>query len=286
MTTDIVCLKWGDLYGPSYVNKLFWGFKRNTTVPFDFHCFTEKPEEIHPDVFTHSLPHHLPGVGWWQKLYLFSKEIPVKGRIFYVDLDTLITGNVDDLISYDKGFVCLRDLFLARMSHNYRDKFGTAKEAVGSGVLSWEAGRHSHLWESFMRNPIAAVRSLHPHGDQKWIQKHEPKRTYWQDIFPNRMVSFKVHCRNGLAKNARIVCYHGKPSIPESINTTTRVQGYTIKPTPWVRKYWFEGESPSSPAPRQDLKDDGKQRNKKKKTATATQTPAPSPVAEAKTEQS
>ena len=46
---NIVCLKFGTLYGPDYVNKLYAGVKQNTTVPFKFHCFTEKPEGIHPE---------------------------------------------------------------------------------------------------------------------------------------------------------------------------------------------------------------------------------------------
>ena len=155
-----------------------------------------------------------------------------------MDLDTLITGSLDELLSVKRGFICLRDLFLARMPKTYRDGFGFAKDAVGSGVLSWEAGQHTQIWDSFIKDPQAVVKRLHPHGDQKWIQKQEPNRRYWQDMFPGQVVSFKVHCRTGVPKNARVICYHGKPSIPESINKTTKVQGYTIPPTKWVRNYW------------------------------------------------
>lgn len=235
---NVVCLKFGNKYDARYVNRLFWAVRRNTTVPFKFHCFTEQTNGIVSDIKTHPLPHNLPGVGWWHKLYMFSKDIPIEGRIFYVDLDTLVTGNLDDLLSFNKGFMCLRDLFLARMSPHYKDRFGTAKEAVGSGVMSWEAGKHTQIWDSFIKNPQAVVQSLHPHGDQKWIQKQQTERRYWQDKFPGQIVSFKVHCRNGLPRNTRIVCYHGKPSIPESINKTTKVQGYTIPPTKWIKKYW------------------------------------------------
>ena len=239
---NIVCLKFGTLYGPDYVNKLYAGVKQNTTVPFKFHCFTEKPEGIHPDVIVHDLPHDLPGAGWWQKLYMFSAEMPIEGRIFYIDLDTLITGNLDDMLSHGTGFVVLHDFFMVRVPTR-RDPWGTGAEAVGSGVLSWEAGKHTHLWDSFIKDPQKAVQSLHPHGDQKWIQMHQKNRLYFQDLFPDQLVSFKVHCRNGLPKNARIVCYHGKPSIPESINTTTKVQGYTIPPTKWVKDYWYEEDT-------------------------------------------
>jgi len=234
-------LKYGTLYDSSYVNRLYSGVKRNTTVPFKFHCFTDDPTGINSDVEIHDLPHDLPGVGWWQKLYLFSNEMPIQGRIFYIDLDTLITGNIDEIISHNTGFTVLHDFFLIRTPMR-QDKWGLGSEAVGSGVLSWEAGKHTQIWDEFIRKPQQAVASLHPHGDQKWIQMHQKDRLYFQDLFPNQLVSFKVHCRNGLPSKARIVCYHGKPSIPESITTTTKVQGYVIPPTEWVKEFWREDD--------------------------------------------
>lgn len=79
---NVVCLKYGNLYGPEYVNKLYAGVKRNSTISFKFHCFTDDISGIHSEIITHPLPHNLPGVGWWQKLYLFSGELPITGRIF------------------------------------------------------------------------------------------------------------------------------------------------------------------------------------------------------------
>lgn len=235
---NVVCLKFGNKYGPEFVNRLYWATKRNTKVPFTFHCFTENPKGIIEEIQTHPLPHELPGVGWWHKLYLFSEEISIKGRIFYMDLDTLVVGNIDHYVSYNKGFACLRDLFLERRP-NFKDKFGAGGEAVGSAVMSWEAGKHTQIWETFIKDPQTAIKSLHPHGDQKWVQKHQPKRVNWQDLFPGQIVSFKVSYRKDRPpQGARIICYHGKPSIPESINKTTNVQGYRIPPTPWVKEHW------------------------------------------------
>lgn len=241
MSVNILCLKFGNKYGPEYVNRLFYAVRRNTTVPFTFHCFTERPKGIHEDVVIHPLPHkHIDG--WWHKLYMFSEDNPIEGPIFYLDLDTLVTGSLDKILKATEEaepdkLITLHDFFRI-MRPNTKDRFGWGKDAVGSGVLGWHGGSHHQIWDSFAKNPRKAIQSLHPHGDQKWIEAQEPNRIYWQDLFPNQFVSFKVHCRNGLPKNARIVCYHGKPSIPESINKVTKVQGYTIKPTKWVADYW------------------------------------------------
>jgi len=223
---NVVSLKHGTKYDADYVNKLFRGVQRNSTVDFTFHCFTDDNNGLDVDIIAHPLP-YTSVEGWWQKLYLFSDEIDIKGRIFFLDLDTLITGNIDRYIAHEEGFVVLRDLWAGGIN-------------VGSAVMSFEVGKHKQIWDTFIQNPLTAITELRPHGDQKWIQKHEADRTYWQDLHPQEIMSFKSDCRNGLPETAKIVCFHGAPSIPESINTTTHVQRFVIPPTPWVLEYWHE----------------------------------------------
>lgn len=231
MTVNIICLKWGKKYGPEYVNRLYAGFKRHTTVPFNFHCFTEDRRGIVEGVIIHPLPHNNLD-GWWNKLYLFSEEIKLDGRLFFVDLDTLITGNVDQIISHNKGFVVLRDFYKAEKD--------VKSIHMGSGLMSFDAHKHPNIWKNFIKDPIHIVASIKPHGDQAWIQKQvaEHDRQYWQDLYPNQVVSFKVHCTKGLPPDARIVCYHGIPSIPDSITKTTRAQARVFNPAPWVNDHW------------------------------------------------
>lgn len=233
MTCNVVCLKWGKKYGPDYVNKLYASVKRHTTLPFTFHCFTEDSVGINPEIVVHDLPFKTLE-GWWNKLYLFSKDMPITGRIFYIDLDTVITASLDDLMSHNTGFVVLRDFFtgLARGLET--------QDNVGSGLMSWEAGNHTQLWDTFIANPAGAVNEMRPHGDQKWVQKIQLERQYWQDLYPAQVVSFKVHCREGLAPDARLICYHGTPTIPQSISQKCKAQWWTIAPQPWVADHWRE----------------------------------------------
>lgn len=229
---NIVCVKYGTKYGPEYVNRLFYGVRKNLTLPFKFHCFTENPTGIDDNIKIHNLPHTLPGKGWWQKLYLFSDQISLKGKIFYIDLDTLVTGNIDKIVKHsgDKLTV-LHDFF------NYR---AGNKEAVGSGLMSWKAGQYTHIWDTFIKNPQKAMDKIHPHGDQKWVEINEPNRNYFQELFPKQIVSYKVHCKKRLPDNARIVCYHGAPSIEQSINETVVAQNCTYRPAEWVKRFWCD----------------------------------------------
>jgi hypothetical protein len=236
-TVNIVCLKWGIKYGPEYVNKLYAGIKRNTSLSFNLHCFTDDSSGLNSNIISHPLPYKKLD-GWWNKLYLFSKEIPITGRILYIDLDTLITGNIDNILIHNDGFVVLRD-FLTGIWPSI-----TTNDSVGSGLISYESHKHSYIWEEFLKNPEKIIQSIKPNGDQVWIQKMQSERLYWQDLFQNQIVSFKVHCNKGLSNDARIVCYHGKPSIPDSINKVTPVHRILkdkigdIQPASWVEQYW------------------------------------------------
>jgi len=222
---NIVCVKWSTKFDAGYVNKLFSGVKRNTTLKFKFHCFTDDTTNIDKDIVTHPLKFDNVK-GWWNKLFLFSDEVDINGRVLFIDLDTLITGNIDDFLKITDGFVMLKDFFYPMQDND------------GSGLMSFETKKYPEIWNKFISNPTANSKALYPHGDQKWLIKFVNNIVYWQDILPKQVVSFKIHCGDGLPNNTRIVCYHGKPSITESINNTTSVQGKTLQPAPWVKDYW------------------------------------------------
>ncbi len=222
---NIICLKHGTKFDADYVNKLYYGVKRNTTVDFTFHCFTEDSEGLNINIKVHSLPKFDNVEGWWYKLYLFSEDIDIEGRILYIDLDTLITGNIDHYITQNEGFVVLQDLW-------------AKGDNVGSALMSYEVGKHKHVWDIFIKDPAAAKQKIFPHGDQKIIQAHQSKRIYWQILFPNEIISFKSNNAKEPTKDVKIICFHGIPSIKNAINTTTKVQRFILTPAKWIEKYW------------------------------------------------
>jgi len=230
---NIVCVKWGTKYGPDYVNKLYASIKRNTTVPFKFHCYTESAEKLNNEIVIHKLP-YIDLEGWWNKMYLFSNdnELTPGEHIFYVDLDTVIVGNIDHILkNLPKQIVVLRDFY-----------YNIAKTAgeIGSGLMSWRHGQYNFIWDQFVQNPEAAIASVRPHGDQHYIAKCIDSYSFWQDLYPDQIVSFKVHCRDGLPGAAKIICYHGRPDIPDSASKTNTSYKWTIAPQPWVLDHWRE----------------------------------------------
>lgn len=228
----IVCLKWGEKYGPEYVNRLYAGVKRHTTKRFRFYCLTDDPTGITHDIQIVPLKYAHRLDSWWNKISLFGADlpIPIGQRIFYIDLDTLIVGNIDNLLDHrQREIVVLRDFY-----HGVAKSAGT----VASGLMSWNHRHYKYIWNEFIKDPENAVKQAAPHGDQWWIEKNITSYHFWQDLYPDQVVSFKMHCQDGLPKDAKIVCYHGRPSIPESATQSTKDWKFRIRPQPWVLEYW------------------------------------------------
>lgn len=192
---QVCCVNVGNYLGrgADYVNRLYDGVVRNLQAGFPgrFTCFTDDPTGLDPGIHTREVPAGLSG--WWAKLYLFSAEAFEAGdRVLYFDLDTVITGPLDNLAMCQSDFAMLRDVY--DPTH------------AGSGVMAWEAGRYTGIWESW----VNAGRPDIPGGDQVWIETcTEADRL--QDLYPGRLRSYKVDCRYGIPKNTSVVFFHGLP---------------------------------------------------------------------------
>lgn len=224
---DIVCLKWGNKFTPDYVNNLYAGIKRNTTIPFAFHCFTDDSTDLLEDVVVHELP-PLGVDGWWNKIYLFNAELPFESGqpVFFFDLDTLVTGNIDHILSYD-----VKDCVGLENFYRLHGKFA-------SGLMMWRHGAMNHVWEIFKADMRKHINSTSD-GDQEFTGRHLPPNTeLFQRLFPNQIYSYKQSCSEGLPEDARIVCYHGTPSIVESY--TQYVENFDGQwyPQEWPKQHW------------------------------------------------
>jgi hypothetical protein len=92
-------MKWGDKYGPAYVNRLYGMVARNLSRPFRFVCFTDNGEGVRPEVEIQplpslDLPSGLPERGW-MKLATFQPELgDLKGQTLFLDLDVVIVDSI------------------------------------------------------------------------------------------------------------------------------------------------------------------------------------------------
>jgi len=181
---NVVCLKHGTKYSADHVNKLYNMVQRHLAVPHNFYCFTENVKDLSDDIRTiHLFPH--PKIsGWWWKPYIFKAgHFPEGDTILFFDLDMVIIGNIDMLITYLPGeFVGLRDV---------SRKFKADLNKLGSAVMRWTAGEHSDLWDELEKSPNL-TKSFH--GDQDWIWHRKRDQI---EFFPDKWIqSYKWEIRS------------------------------------------------------------------------------------------
>jgi len=210
----IVTVKVGDKYGPEYVNRLARAVLTHTMSGVGFLCLTDDPKGI----TCATAPIETSDPGWWAKLVLFKPHPALAGsRVVFMDLDTVIVGNIDFLFDYDGPFAILRDFYVPT-------GFGSAIMSIAPGF-----GR-SAIWDAFRYRAQHYIKTMH--GDQDLIRCVVPRADLWQDMFPDKIVSYKVHCTKIVPAGARIVCFHGEPKphdLPE---------GHSL------RQVWEDGRVP------------------------------------------
>ena len=176
--------------GVEYVNILYDMVKRNTTLPFNFVCLTDDPDGLAEGI--KAVPAPLDLEGWWAKLFLFSPGLFPKGeRIIYLDLDTLVVGNIDFLFAYRGHLLGIEDFWQPGMTQ--------------TAIMLWEAGKET-IWDRWE----ADGRPTTEFGDGAYINRCIGSR-YLQPLFPGKFCSFKGSCDPCPPKGTAIVCFHGYP---------------------------------------------------------------------------
>ena len=93
---NVCCVKEGGKYDSDYVNTLYLMTKRNLTIPFDFICLTENPQNLLKQIKVINLAEKSIK-GWWNKCLLFKPGL-LNGNCIYFDLDTIIVKNINEFI--------------------------------------------------------------------------------------------------------------------------------------------------------------------------------------------
>ena len=168
----VVCVKWGNKYVSQYANVLKNMVRRHTTLPYEFHCITDDPKGLDPDINVIKLPNDPCIKTWWSKLYMFAPELPLRGNILFFDLDVVIFKNIDVLFTHNPGkFHIIRDFNGCRVKNWMMSN---------SSCMRWEYGTMHYLWNEYKRDPNRVTGNNH--GDQDWITKRAKEDiNHWPD---------------------------------------------------------------------------------------------------------
>jgi len=159
-------------YDATWVEKLKNSIARNLTLEHKFICLSDV------DVPCERIPLIGQGSGFWAKLELFRPKL-FDGPVLYIDLDTVICANLDDVVNRikDQQFVMLKE---------------TDKNVVSSAVMWWQ-GDHSYLWDQYLEISSETIKEKYSkmprYGDQAFIEDYT-NHTLLQDYIPTEWVGF------------------------------------------------------------------------------------------------
>lgn len=238
---QVLCMNWGNAYGADYVNRLYSMVARNITGEFRFVCYTEQRTGIRSEVECFDCPQvDIPApqrnLGW-RKISLWNRELAgLTGEVLFIDLDVVITSNIDHFFSFPGDFCVIRN-------------WTQPEKMIGNtSVYRFRVGSHPYLLDDLLQNPTAILQQ-YPNS-QTYISSTVSDMTFWPDQWCR---SFKVHCvpkgirrwfvEPALPTGTKIVAFPGVPNPPDAAIGCWPSPWYkkwykTFRPTTWVHEHW------------------------------------------------
>jgi hypothetical protein len=198
-TAVVCCFTAGGDYDQhylEYIQRLADGVEANNTKGVKLHCVTIMNLDDIPNV-TRIHPVKENWKGWHIKAEIFRSEV-WKGydRVLYIDLDTVITGSIDEMLSSTEEFSLLHDFYQPRNQE--------------TGMIYFNPERTQSLYEKFnKRQPAKQIKDADIIN--QWMKVNKIKPTIMQNDF--KIGSYKVSLIRDQKKadDYDIICFHGIP---------------------------------------------------------------------------
>ena len=202
----VACVWAGTKYSADYVSRLESAVSEHLDQEHEFVCFTD--QEVLPD-FSGVNFRKLPDLKfqirypWWYKIWLFSADSGLTGRILYLDLDVMLTQSISKFPSYTGSFLGLRD-FTRVKNHKVT--------TTNSSIMCWDHELYRHLWQTFENNP-REIQQNHA-GDQNFISAQlRDQIIWWPDSWAlSYRWEFLV---SGAQTETAVIVFHGSPKPHE-----------------------------------------------------------------------
>lgn len=240
----VICLKWGDRYGPEYVNRLHRMVSANTQRPLRFVCITDDVTGIDPQIETMPMPpFDLPEAMRFhpfRRMFLFDAAVgDLSGPVLHLDLDLLVTGPIDPLFDHDPDsrFITI-------------ENWTQPGQGIGNmSVFRYRIGELQEVWRRFRPDPMAMMDLYR--NSQTFVSRTLGTVDFYpapwclsfkHSLVPRWPLNFFVAPR--LPADAKIVAFTGKPDIDEAMRgewptTSPWKKLYkSIRPSPWIADHW------------------------------------------------
>lgn len=245
MDRVVLCMKWGTLYGPDYVNVLHSALRANLTGDVRFVCLTDDATGLAPGIETFPIPEiGLAPEHWargaWPKIALFCADLyGLTGRALFIDLDMVIWGRMDDFFTHGEGLVMLDS---APWRHP-----GAAPRSMSS-IFAFDLGQMGFLVDRLRADRDRMVANYVI--EQDYLHGEAGRIGYWPQPW---IRSYKYHLRPPLlidrlrgprapGPEVKVLCFHGRPRPIDLIRPPKGnwdvPPHYGRGPVPWMVEYW------------------------------------------------
>lgn len=249
---NIMCIKWGTLFGPEYVNRLYSGVRRNIDGPVRFMCMTEHADGLHPDIEVLDLPvepYAAPMAealavanrqGAMRKVSLFRPGLvpDLDGPVLGFDLDVVITGDLTPIWQMAPGHICMR--------HDWTEKRKGRPTGHGS-VFRFDPALHGFLYEDLAANTYAEVEKAR--GSEQRYTSHKAMDNDCFTYIPGEYVASFKYDTNPFPLNylrapqlppeARVICFHGRPKMTDALVGYSGSLIRYAKRCDWLEEHWI-----------------------------------------------
>lgn len=223
MALTFITWLWGNKYGATDLVKLRNAVRRHSHSAHRFCVFVDRDRpDISSDIERHRIKDNsLTGRHCYCRLQMFDptwqQQYGFQDRIVSLDLDLVITGEIDALFDRPESFVILKGVHTVNPN------------PFNASIMMLRVGSHPEVWSEFTIERAAGVPFHEFPDDQGWIWHMLPGAGVWNAGKESGVYAFqKPGWPQGwdLPAGARIVSFIGKrkPAMYSSLH--------------WVRKYW------------------------------------------------
>jgi len=220
MTNTILCVKWGDKYDHTYVEKLKEQCEQYCSVPFNFYCLTDNPTQSYDiQLPTYWDQYYLPEKNFfwaYRKYYMFRIDDDVHRHLQEVDGDKFLFLDLDVRIHQDLKYffdLPMNKPWIAKGWWNNPDivkqNFSKHKSTpLNSSVIRWDRGQLRKIWNEIDKN-AEVIFYTYPSADNyfnhHWYNLWREDKSFFQtfpqgdiyswykgNVFPDDMEKHKL----------------------------------------------------------------------------------------------
>lgn len=248
----VLCMKWGTLFPPDYVNVLYNACRGAISGPFRFVCLTDDADGFQDGIEAFPIPDIglAPGEwytkGVWPKLALYVADLHgLRGRCLFVDLDMVVLRGLDEMFAHPDAFNGID------VGEGWRPgREGTRPPELGTGVFAFDVGSQPQIMAAFQADKAGAMARFR--NEQDFVAAHAEGLGFWPSGW---VISFKRWLRQPIGLDlvrppkeppgtAKFVAFHGDPRpialVPERAGFWDHFPHMGYGQVDWVKDYWLE----------------------------------------------